>query len=199
MNNTVSSEDARLSTITLCVDARSIDNPYLAFDITQQDTSRYTRRQNMYQHITDVYSGGVSLLAEPVSTTGNELREVEVRLGDGFVGEIELHIVSSLVKTTIDNLSIVSGSPSSTRRLDAGGYQFVFANPIQSALEIQSVTPVPANTQIRVFSTAGQLVGSSLMRGNQIIFDLSQQPAGLYFVRISDGQTFSWTGKIVKR
>ena len=199
MNNSVENEDARVSTITLCVDATSIDNPYLSFDITQQDTSRHTRRQNLFQHITDVYSGGISLLAEPISTTGNELREVEVLLGDGFVGEIELHIVSSEVKTTIDNLSIVSGSPSSTRQLDAGDYRFVFANPISSSLEIKGLNQVPANTLVRVFSTSGQLVGTTIMHANRATFDLSQQPAGLYFVSISDGQTFSWTGKVVRR
>lgn len=199
MNNAVYSNDARVSTITLCVDATNIDNPYLAFDITLQDTSRHTRLQNMYQHITDVYSGGVSMLPEAISTTGNELREVEVRLGNGFAGEIEIHVTSSQVKTTIDNLSIVSGSPSSTRRLGAEGYRFVFANPVNSGLEIQSTTPVPANTQVRVFSAAGQLVGTELMRGTQVAFDLSQQPSGLYFVSISDGQTFNWTGKVVRR
>jgi Zn-dependent metalloprotease len=199
MNSSVENEDARITTITLCVDATNIANPYLSFDITLQDTSRRTRRQNLYQHITDVYSGGVSMLTEPISTTGNELREVEVRLGDGFAGEIELHVVSSEVKTTIDNLSIVSGSPSSTRRLDARNYQFVFANPVSSSLEISSVSQVPANTFVRVFSTSGQLVGTTAMTGHQASFDLSRQPVGLYFVTISDGLTFSWTGKVVRR
>ncbi|MFK8161393.1 MAG: M4 family metallopeptidase [Lewinella sp.] len=199
MNNAVSNGGSRVSTITLCVDATNIDNPYLSFDITQRDTSRHTRRQNMYQHMTDVYSGGVSILAEPITTTGNELREVEVRLGDGFAGELELHIISSEVKTTIDNISIVSGSPSSTRRLDAGNYQFVFANPVSSSLEIRGATQVPVNTFVRVFSTSGQLVGTTAMNGNLAQFDLSQQPAGLYFVTISDGKTFSWTGKVVRR
>jgi hypothetical protein len=199
LNNEVENGSSRVTTITLCVDATSIDNPYLAFDITQQDTSRHTRRQNMYQHIADVSHDGVSLLAESISTTGNELREVEVRLGDGFVGEIELHIVSSQGKTPIDNLSIVSGSPSSTRRLDTGDYRFVYANPISSSLEIRGLNQVPANTLVRVFSTSGQLIGTTTMNANQASFDLSGQPAGLYFVSISDGHTFSWTGKVVRR
>lgn len=199
LNSEVENGSSRVSTITLCLDATSIDNPYLAFDITQQDTSRHTRLQNTFQHITDVYHGGVSLLAEPISTTGDELREVEVRLGDGFVGEIELHVVSSQVKTTIDNLSIVSGSPSSTRRLDAADYRFVYANPISSDLEIRGLSQVPANTLARIFSASGQLVASAAMSANQVSFDLSVQPAGLYFISISDGQTFSWTGKVVRR
>ncbi|WP_020569827.1 M4 family metallopeptidase [Neolewinella persica] len=199
LNNEVENENPRVSTITLCVDATNIDNPYLAFDITQQDTSRHTRRQNLYQHITDVYTGGVSMLDEPIFTTGNELREIEVRLGNGFAGEIEIHVASSQVKTTIDNLSIVSGSPSSTRRLDAGNHHFVFANPVSTSLEINGVNQVPANTLVRVFSTTGQLVGTTAMLGNQASFDLSGQPAGLYFVSISDGQTFRWTGKVVRR
>jgi len=196
-NNAIDAEDDRISTISVCIDGGDIDDPYLIFDLLQEDNTGYTRRQNEFSHIVDVFYDGRSLMAEPISTTGGEMTAREVRLGEGFEGVVEIHVVSSQVNTVIDNIGLTSGSPSSVRGLDQGRYDFTYANPTRELLALTANEVLPAGTVVSLINTAGQVLRRTNMNAQTETIGLGGTPAGLYFLTVSDGRTFSWTGRVV--
>ena len=66
-------------------------------------------------------------------------------------------------------------------------------------LSLRSGEAVPSGTEVRLINASGQLVSTTLMRGNNLEVSTTTLPAGLYFLMITDETTFSWTGKVIKR
>jgi len=188
------------SSISVCVDTEEIDEPHLVFTLNQEDSPDFTDLENPYLHMVDVRDeSGSSILSEPIITTGGNDLEVEIPLAQDFAGLLTIHVISRGVTTTIDNLGVTAGAPSPTRRLDAGAFEFSYQNPIQGQLEVRTNQVVPRSTEARLISSTGQVIDTKMMLGNRLTMETGTLPSGLYFITISDGSTFSWTGKIVRR
>jgi Zn-dependent metalloprotease len=187
-----------ISNISLCVDVTAIEDPHFVFSIRQEDVEGQNAVNNGFLHLADVYAGTTALLDEPISTTGGATKNVEIPLPAGYVGDLNLYFLTTETSTTLDNIGITSGAPSPTRRLTAGNFAFTYANPVSDRLELRAKVPVPVNTRVSLIAADGRLVTSQTMRFREADIDLSNQPAGLYFLSVTDGNSFRWTGKLVK-
>lgn len=193
----IGSED-NISSVRMCVDVSGIEDPHLVFSIRQEDDEEQDALINSYLHITDVYAGTMSLLDEPIITTNGEMMDMEIPLPGGYVGDIGIYLLTTGTETTLDNIGITAGAPSSMRRLTAGDFRFTYANPVSQVLELRANVLVPSGTVANLIAADGRLVTSQAMRFQNADIDLSGQPAGLYFLSVTDGNSFRWTGKVVK-
>lgn len=83
------------------------------------------------------------------------------------------------------------------QRLEAGDIKdikFELApNPSQGEFKIHVTSVVKSSLQIEIYSILGNKIGSTLnyFEGQPIIINLSNQPNGIYLIRITDGQSSS--------
>jgi Zn-dependent metalloprotease len=189
-----------MSKIYMCVNTEEINEPILVFTVNQERNFDFSNSENQYLRMVDVRDeANVSLLEAPITGTDNDDLAVEIPLPQDFNGLLTMYVISRDLTTTIDDIGVKSAIPSSTRRLGPGTFDFRYANPVSSQLAIWTEQTVPAGTEVRVINTTGQVVGTETMRGNRFEMGTEHLPAGLYFLTISDGSTFSWTGKVVRQ
>ena len=188
-----------VSTVQLCIDATDIANPHLVFTLKHRDAPDRDQLTNSYLHIADVYAGTMALLDEPISTTRGRTSSFEIPLPAGYTGDLQIYLLNIGTSSTIDDIGIASGAPSPTRRLTAGSFVFTYANPVNEMLELRTNLPLPDNSTVSVISADGRLVSTQPVYNRYASLDLAAQPAGLYFLTVTDGSTFRWMGKVVKR
>ncbi len=192
-------EDATLTSVTLCVDGSNIEDPHLTFDLQFFDNTEFSAAENRYLHGLTVFTDSLELLTEPITTTEGEMRNFEVQLGEGFIGEVTLYATVSATSAILDNIGIRSGNSVSTRRLDPGAFGITYNNPVDDLLELRAAQALPAGTVATLYTGDGRMIRRIPVQHNQASIEVNQLVSGLYFLTVSDGQTFRWTGKVIRR
>ncbi len=191
-------EARELTTISLCVDAASIENPHLTFDLQLLDNPAHSFADNAYLHLVSVYADSTALLDTPISSTGVGTQTFELPLAPGFSGEIMLQVAVNGTTAFLDNIGIRSGTLLSTRLPEQHNFGIAYGNPVTHQLEVRSDRDLPAGSTITLFTGAGRAVRQVPAGLRRTTLDVSLLPGGIYFLAISDGRTFRWTGKVVR-
>jgi len=77
-------------------------------------------------------------------------------------------------------------------------YQVTYTNPVNNFLRIHINSLTTINEVLEVYTFNGQLLKSVAIRSNEISFDFSDYPRGLYLLKIGTDNNRIWTGRLVK-
>ena len=189
-----------VSTVAMCVDLTEMEDPFLVFDLEQEDNPAYSELENDYLHsliVTD--DAGNPLTREPITSTGGEMRSFEVKLPEAYVGMVEIQVLSNQTTTRLDNLGLVEGSPTGTPYVADAAWSVNYPNPVDDRLLITVSDELPRGSRLALFDAAGRQVLSRDVAGRRVGLDVATLPAGLYVLTLTDGAGGRYTGKVVKR
>ena len=188
-----------ISSIRMCLNTESINDPHLSFDLQQFDNPDYSDEENEQLHITALYVDG-ELVGEPIVTTGGEERNFEFAIPEtqgAFSGEVTLAVFSNDATTVIDNIRLSEGLASPTVEVPAANVRLTYNNPVTELLTVTAAGELPAGSVLRLHDTAGRLLTTQAMSSTTEVAT-ANLPAGVYYLTATDGVSYRWTGKVVK-
>lgn len=80
------------------------------------------------------------------------------------------------------------------------GYARLYPNPTNGRLTIEFITGIPAEGSLVITDVLGRIVGKQTLDKDIAAIDLSitRLPAGIYFIKVLDGDVVVWMEKVVK-
>lgn len=80
------------------------------------------------------------------------------------------------------------------------GYARLYPNPTNGRLRLEFITGIPAEGSLVITDVLGRIVGKQILEKDIAAIDLSitRLPAGIYFIKVLDGDVVVWMEKVVK-
>ena len=186
----------QLSELQMCLDLFGLEDPHLSFDLQQLDNPDLGEEGNAKSHMVGVYLDG-QLLGQPITTTGEEMKNFEFALPADVVGNLTVAVLAHGTTTKLDNLRISSGAPSPVISVGESTLELTYNNPVRDRLFVRTEGTLPTGSILRLHNVSGRVLTTASLQPNTEL-DLQGMAAGIYFLTATDGRSFRWTGKVVK-
>jgi hypothetical protein len=144
-------------------------------------------------------NGSSTVTLETITATENQWKQKTFRISDYITPTNSMRLIidisdlssgnANIVEGAIDKFEVLEGAMLDVKDLSAFENVTVFPNPTNGILNINRKGITGNKTIAEILNVMGQIVYTASLTEDAITINLSSQPAGLYFLRLKQGNS----------